>query len=248
MQTTYNKFPEVVVQGYDTQAWQGWDSIASVLNTRVSGLTKRVLVVDCYPGVRSDELEQRLLATLNAALVVNIESARLGKEALHDLLARNLTDDRVFGVLSCHQLVEFFDPDKLNQMRQRIASVAEGLVVVYGPGAALAHPGDILVYADLPRWEIQQRMRHHGLSNWGRKIRTRIFSVATNALFSLNGVSLTDTKRHCSSAPTFCLIPPLKTRLPWSAAMRYALACSRPPPSRFALFLSLTPASGAVSG
>ncbi|MCZ4674067.1 class I mannose-6-phosphate isomerase [Citrobacter sedlakii] len=167
MQTTYNKFPEVVVQGYGTQAWQGWDSIASVLNTRVSGLTKRVLVVDCYPGVRSDELEQRLLATLNAALVVNIESARLGKEALHDLLARNLTDDRVFGVLSCHQLVEFFDPDKLNQIRQRIASVAEGLVVVYGPGAALAHPGDILVYADLPRWEIQQRMRHHGLSNWG---------------------------------------------------------------------------------
>ena len=38
---------------------------------------------------------------------------------------------------------------------------------MYGSGAALAHPGDVLVYADLPRWEIQQRMRHNGLGNWG---------------------------------------------------------------------------------
>lgn len=25
MQTTYDKFPEVTVQGYDDQAWQGWN-------------------------------------------------------------------------------------------------------------------------------------------------------------------------------------------------------------------------------
>lgn len=24
MRTTYNKFPEVYVQGYDDEAWQGW--------------------------------------------------------------------------------------------------------------------------------------------------------------------------------------------------------------------------------
>ncbi|HBC7342710.1 TPA: class I mannose-6-phosphate isomerase [Citrobacter koseri] len=167
MRTTYNKFPEVKVQGYDNQTWQGWESIHSVLNTRVSESSKTVLVVDCYPGVRLEELEQQLFTAFNSALVLNIESARRDEQALHDLLARNLTDDRVFGVLSCHHLDEFFDADKLNQLRQQIDAVTEGLVIVYGSGAALAHPGDVLIYADLPRWEIQQRMRHDGLGNWG---------------------------------------------------------------------------------
>ncbi len=35
MQTTYDKFPEVTVQGYDDQAWQGWESIEATLNLRL---------------------------------------------------------------------------------------------------------------------------------------------------------------------------------------------------------------------
>ena len=167
MQTTYDKFPEVTVQGYDDQAWQGWESIEATLNLRASASSRIVLVVDCYPGVRLDELEQRLLPSLNATRVLNVESARRDQQALHDLLARNLTDDRVFGVLSCHHLEEFFNADKLHQLRQQVDAVTEGLIVIYGPGAALVHPGDVLVYADMPRWEIQQRMRHDGLGNWG---------------------------------------------------------------------------------
>ncbi|HAT1663850.1 class I mannose-6-phosphate isomerase [Raoultella ornithinolytica] len=167
MQTTYDKLPEVTVQGYDDQAWQGWESIEATLNLRASASSRTVLVVDCYPGVRLDELEQRLLPSLNATRVLNVESARRDQQALHDLLARNLTDDRVFGVLSCHHLEEFFNADKLQQLRQQVDAVTEGLIVIYGPGAALVHPGDVLVYADMPRWEIQQRMRHDGLGNWG---------------------------------------------------------------------------------
>lgn len=167
MQTTYDKFPEVTVQGYDDQAWQGWESLSATLRLRASAASRTVLVVDCYPGVRLDELEQRLLPSLNATRVLNVESARRDEQALHDLLARNLTDDRVFGVLSCHHLEEFFNADKLHQLRQQVDAVTEGLIVIYGPGAALAHPGDVLVYADMPRWEIQQRMRHDGLGNWG---------------------------------------------------------------------------------
>lgn len=167
MQTTYDKFPEVTVQGYDDQAWQGWESLSATLRIRASAASRTVLVVDCYPGVRLDELEQRLLPSLNATRVLNVESARRDEQALHDLLARNLTDDRVFGVLSCHHLEEFFNADKLHQLRQQVDAVTEGLIVIYGPGAALVHPGDVLVYADMPRWEIQQRMRHDGLGNWG---------------------------------------------------------------------------------
>lgn len=167
MQTTYDKFPDIAIQGYDDQAWQGWASINTALNARTSTSSRTVLVVDCYPGVRIEELEQRLLPSLNAALTLNIESARRDEQALHDLLARNLTDDRVFGVLSCHHLDEFFNAEKLHQLRRQVDAVTEGVIVIYGPGATLVHPGDLLVYADMPRWEIQQRMRHDGLGNWG---------------------------------------------------------------------------------
>ncbi|TGB72289.1 class I mannose-6-phosphate isomerase [Escherichia sp. E4702] len=167
MRSTYNKFPEVAVQGYDNQAWSGWVSISNEINARASASARTVVVIDCYPGVQLAELEQHFLPMLNAVKVLNVESARRTPQALHELLARNLTDDRVFGVLSCHQLAEFYDAEKLNRLRQQVEDIQEGVVVLYGSGAALAHNGDVLIYADMPRWEIQQRMRHDGLGNWG---------------------------------------------------------------------------------
>ncbi|NTX69347.1 mannose-6-phosphate isomerase [Lelliottia amnigena] len=161
----YEKHPTLEIAGYDHCAWQGWESIITTLRARTDQRT--VLVIDCYPGVRLSELEEKLLPAINPVLAINVEQARLDESALHHLLARNLTDDRVFGVLSCHQLSEFIDAQKLVALKEQVKNATEGLIVIYGPGAALAHPGDVLVYADLPRWEIQQRMRSGELDNWG---------------------------------------------------------------------------------
>ena len=165
--TTYDRFPTVTVTGYDDSAWQGWEAIAKTVNAKIHQRKHTVLVIDCYPGVRLTELEDSLLPRLSPVLTINAELARQDEQALHDMLARNLTDDRVFGVLSCHQLNEFFDPSRLKALQEQVSQCREGLVVIYGPGAALVHPGDVLVYADLPRWEIQQRMRSGELDNWG---------------------------------------------------------------------------------
>jgi mannose-6-phosphate isomerase class I len=162
----YDKYPEVRVKGYDDQAWRGWQDVGQAIAARLPKQPNTVLVVDCYPGVRLDELEQQLLKHLHPAQFINVETARRSEEQLHDLLAGNLTDDRVFGVLSCHQLIEFFCEEKLAGLRQQVEQ-ARGLTVVYGPGASLVHGGDILVYADLARWEIQQRFRSGELGNWG---------------------------------------------------------------------------------
>ncbi|WP_460645974.1 class I mannose-6-phosphate isomerase [Leclercia adecarboxylata] len=164
--TTYDKHPEVNISGFDHRAWQGWEAIGRTL-AQQQHPKRTVLVIDCYPGVRLDELEQMLFSSLRPALTINAERARRDEDALHAMLARNLTDDRVFGVLSCHQLVEFMDREKLKALQEQVTACEEGLVVIYGSGAALVHPGDVLVYADLPRWEIQQRMRKGELGNWG---------------------------------------------------------------------------------
>ncbi|WP_442779248.1 class I mannose-6-phosphate isomerase [Enterobacter cancerogenus] len=162
----YNKHPEVSVRGFDAHAWRGWNDIITALNTRVLTSRKTVLVIDCYPGVRLEELERNVLARFGNAVRINVETARRDEQTLSEMLARNLTDDRVFGVLSCHQLAEFFDAEALTALQKQVAEAA-GLVIVYGSGAALVHPGDVLVYADMPRWEIQQRMRAGELGNWG---------------------------------------------------------------------------------
>ena len=44
----------------------------------------------------------------------------------------------------------------------------EGTVIVYGTGAAYVRPAqDLLVYADMARWEIQMRFRRNAVSNVG---------------------------------------------------------------------------------
>lgn len=165
--TTYDKFPTVVVQGYDDSAWQGWEDIIRILYAKTQQHSRTVLVIDCYPGVRLSELEDNVLPRLRPTLTINAEQARQDKRAIDEMLARNLTDDRVFGVLSCHQLGEFFDPARLDTLQNTVNLCSEGLIVIYGSGAALIHQGDVLVYADLPRWEIQQRMRSGEMGNWG---------------------------------------------------------------------------------
>ncbi|ELY2650055.1 class I mannose-6-phosphate isomerase [Cronobacter sakazakii] len=164
---SYDKFPEVAVSGYANHAAQGWPAVVKKVRERLPPAEKTVVVIDCYPGVRLEELAERFFPGLNATLVLNVETARRDERELQSLLAYNLTNDRVFGVISCHQLTDFFDEAKLTALRERVDAISTGLVIVYGSGAALVHDGDMLIYADMPRWEIQQRMRRGELGNWG---------------------------------------------------------------------------------
>ena len=60
--------------------------------------------------------------TLGEAHVLDAHEANRSDEEIEAMLARNITEDRVFGVLSCHDLPEFFDEKKLAVLRRRAAS------------------------------------------------------------------------------------------------------------------------------
>ena len=126
-----------------------------------------VLVIDCYHGVDQDELRSQLLAKLGPHTLIKVEQARLPESKVLAMLDRFITDDRVFGVLAPHKMVEFFDPAALASLQRQVAEITGGLVVVMGSGASLVARGDVRVYADLARWEIQQRLRCKELGNWG---------------------------------------------------------------------------------
>ena len=160
--SSYDRFPTVAVP-YPLHA--GYAAISAALCEALRGKEDAVLVVDGYPGTRWDEVVGGLMEHLTFSAVLDAAQANFSNEHIAHMLQRNLTDDRVFGVLSCHKIEEFFDENKLAVLRRRVEG-GKRLRLVYGTGAALVTRGDVTVYADLARWEIQQRYRSGELGNW----------------------------------------------------------------------------------
>jgi mannose-6-phosphate isomerase class I len=80
----------------------------------------------------------------------------------------DVTDDQIFGFMTQLTIDKFFDDEKLSALRKEIEDRTEGVVVVYGEGAAHVAPqSDILIYLDMARWEIQLRMRKNQVNNLG---------------------------------------------------------------------------------
>ncbi|GAA4014267.1 class I mannose-6-phosphate isomerase [Deinococcus rubellus] len=162
--SNYDRTPTIQVPG--TAAWSGW---AEVLGQIRAAADQRAglpcIVIDTYPGTDLAELARAAATHLPAYALINAEDAALDTEALEHLLSCFLTDDRVFGVVSPHQLLEFYDPDRLESLRSQLAQVNQPtLVFGWGAAAAVTNPS-LLVVADLARWEIQRRLRG-GMGNW----------------------------------------------------------------------------------
>jgi mannose-6-phosphate isomerase class I len=79
-----------------------------------------------------------------------------------------LGDDPVFGRMNGIQIEDFFDERKLSDARDLATKWEHGLLLVVGTGATLVAPEpEILIYADMSRWEIQQRQRRNVVGNLG---------------------------------------------------------------------------------
>lgn len=124
----------------------GFDEICARLAEVCRGRAKTVLTVECYPGVDQRELLQGL-QPLQPALVVHSDDLAFESEKIDALLAQDMTDDPVFGILTVRRLEDYFYPEKIDAARRQIAEAA-GLVLVFGVGASLVHPGDVQVLAE----------------------------------------------------------------------------------------------------
>ncbi|MGH2812339.1 MAG: class I mannose-6-phosphate isomerase [Actinomycetota bacterium] len=156
----YDKYP-FVPAGSASDLAVGWEEISA----RISSTGARLVVLEAYPGVHSSDLEE-VVRRIDPDLAVAAEGALKPPEEIELLVAPDVTQDPVFGRITKVSLSDFFDTSKLARLRQEVVE-ARGRVVVYGTGAALVAQGGVLVYADLTRWEIQQRQRRNEISNLG---------------------------------------------------------------------------------
>ncbi|MDE7260666.1 MAG: class I mannose-6-phosphate isomerase, partial [Oscillospiraceae bacterium] len=160
----YRRFPAIPVSGRPDAASTGAQAVRSRLAALCHGRDKTVITAECYPGADQAEL-LALLAPLGLAEAVHSDSLALPPEEIDAAIARGLTEDPVFGILTTRRLEEFFPAENLEAARRKVKAVGRGIVLVYGVGASLVCRGDVLLLADVTRWELQLRFRR-GMANW----------------------------------------------------------------------------------
>ena len=163
MISTYDKHPFVAVTASHDECLVGWPAIGARLSTDAP-LT---ICVECYPGVFIDEVAHGLAAAFTGARVVLASACFKGDEEIDRLLAPYLTSDPVFGRMNAIRIDDLLDPARTIAMREDIDRSRRTTVVI-GAGAALIVPDpDVLVYADMARWELQMRQRRNEIGNLG---------------------------------------------------------------------------------
>lgn len=146
-----------------TQVFVGEDVWAE-LQRATEGSERALVVVDCYPGVDEPALIHALSAVFDNVIDVADAAAKPIAE-IDSLITDEVGDDRVFGYMTQYHLSDFYDAERLAELRRHIAR-RTGTTVVVGWGAALvSESADLVVLADMPRWESQLRMRS-GKPNW----------------------------------------------------------------------------------
>lgn len=174
--SNYDKQPSTRTDG---RLWKGWNAVLQQLKEAINGGTKQsrcLLVVECYQGVRLPELAAQL-AALEPALLISSDALFKTADEIERMTRPFLTDDRLFGRRAPLFYPDFLDRGKVDAVLSQIAS-ADGLIIVYGHGVAevVAEP-DLLVYADMARWEIQLRSRRGEVNGLGVENRSEAPSL-----------------------------------------------------------------------
>ena len=157
----YDRFPSTKISG---TVIQGWENICSLLEEHLKAYP--ALAVDFYTGVYEEEVINEL-HRLSPALFIDTRDLMKPESEIKAMTARFMTDDVLFGYVTNITLNDYFDQDNLKKAREEVIATY-GKVVVVGSGAAMVVPAEaVLVYADMTRWEIQQRFRRHEVKALG---------------------------------------------------------------------------------
>ncbi len=142
---------------------EGHDSLAAWISQQ------KTVIIDGYEGVFWD----RLVANLNQSLIKSgkrvywytMDAAMKSPEEIDRMIAPCLGErDSIFGKVTDKKLIDWFDISRLQKIRPDDEAEVNILV---GCGAALAGWEGSLVYVDLPKNELQFRMRAGSALNLG---------------------------------------------------------------------------------
>jgi len=103
-------------------------------------------------------------------------------------------------------LQDFFDLDAMRRAQAQVHSNTDGISIVVGVGATiLAGDWDVLIYADMARWEIQKRQRSEQIGNLGVNNLTEAPSLKYKRAFFVDWRAADRLKKQIWTAVDFFL-------------------------------------------
>lgn len=241
--SNYDKFPYTPVEG---TLYSGWPEILGRLAEAMQPHgSKCVAAVECYQGVLHEELS-RELQTLPGVTFIDTNNLFKSAEETERMTRPWVTDDRLFGRRASFSYADFLCPEQVEACRQQIEQ-ARGPVLVYGHGAAevVSRPS-ILVYADMPRWEIQQRERRHSIDALGVRNREEMPSKQYKRGYFVDWVVCDNLKRRLLERVDFWLDTTIEghPKMISGATMLQGLALTARKPFRVVPFFDPAPWGG----
>lgn len=242
----YDKQPYIPVSSNANDCHMSWEAIGSAVRAALTQ-PQATVCVECYPGVFVDEVAKHFAEILRPARTIATEKLLLPSAVLNQRLEPILTDDPVFGVMSGFEIENFFDPERLADSQREAGQTANGITLILGTGAALVAPHhDLLIYADMARWEIQQRQRRGEIGNLGADNLTARPAEKYKRAFFVDWRAADRLKQQLFGRMDFVLDTnaPLTPKLIPAEAMREGLKAAAQRPFRVVPFFDPGPWGG----
>ncbi|MDH5414374.1 MAG: class I mannose-6-phosphate isomerase [Flavobacteriaceae bacterium] len=157
----YNIYPSYstneneIVEGYETLV----DEIQN----------EKCLILEGYVGVDWKEISKTVATLLKnkgkKVSILNIDECLRSQEEIEKMISPFLGgNDPVFGRIANLTLADYFDNEKINKIH---FNKKADIHIIYGSGASLSKIEGFLVYFELPKNELQYRMRSKSITNLG---------------------------------------------------------------------------------
>ena len=164
----YNKNPTIKISSEHDKCILGWKAINDQIAAAVNNLKNKNshIVVECYQGCDLAEIRKELSSYFNYASIIDSSDYMKPELVIRRMTQSDVTDHRVFGVITKLRIHDFFETAKIEHLKRK--QTKTNLTIYFGIGASLLVDNpDILIYADMARWEIQLRMRKNLVDNIG---------------------------------------------------------------------------------
>ncbi|MDO5978247.1 class I mannose-6-phosphate isomerase [Flavivirga spongiicola] len=130
---------------------------------------EKVIILDGYIGLDWEEISSSLKLSLEdrglRVIILNISNYLKSEKDISDLVNPFLGgEDPVFGYRADIELNDFFDNMKIDSLKLEEST---NTILIYGTGASQLNFDGFLVYFDLPKNELQYRMRANEVANLG---------------------------------------------------------------------------------
>lgn len=168
----YDKYPSISLE--KGSLLKGWENIIKEI---APSTNNKIICIECYTGVYYERLIEKIKKIPH---VLFIDASQLFKSENEILsITENFTrEDVLFGYLSNLSINDYFDKEKMAVARQELKEAQKkGNVILFGCGSSCITQPDLLIYADMPRWEIQQRMRRNKVNALGISNKNEAFSL-----------------------------------------------------------------------